>query len=249
MRLSPNDALRLLAIDVETLFTLDADGRIARENDPDHPAPPRLFLAGGSGGVIVRLRRDVSAGIARQVLDLADACRGWPESEEPPAFAAAFIACLGGDRPSEDAVIHVIHQIPPCVVRESSTRFIDSDTPAGDDMIARLTGEGMPAPLRQAGFLSPADFWPPWCVALDGEEVASIAFAARIGEHGAEIGVYTLPECRGRGLAAAVTARWSALPALELRALFYSARTTNRPSRRVIERLGLPRIGASLRIA
>ena len=49
-----------------------------------------------------------------------------------------------------------------------------------------------------------------------------MAFAARLGVSGAELGVYTFPKYRGRGLAAAVTAAWSSMPSLNQHALFYS---------------------------
>ncbi|MGH7925599.1 MAG: GNAT family N-acetyltransferase, partial [Candidatus Binatus sp.] len=108
----------------------------------------------------------------------------------------------------------------------------------------------MPGYMVEAGFKSVADFWEPWCVALDGNdgEIASMAFAARLGDAGAEIGVYTFPKYRGRGLAAAVTASWSSMPSLNRRALFYSTAKSNRSSQQVAARLGLRRIGASIRI-
>ncbi len=77
---------------------------------------------------------------------------------------------------------------------------------------------------------------------------AAVAFAARLGAQGADVGVYTFPAFRGRGLAVAVTTVWSSLPALSDRALFYSTHRTNASSRRVAERLGLRRVGLSLRV-
>ncbi len=106
----------------------------------------------------------------------------------------------------------------------------------------------MPPALHEAGFKSIADLWEPWCVAVEGEEVAAIAFAARLGVIGAEIGVYTFPGFRSRGFAAAVTAEWSSIPSLDGRALFYSTSRSNRSSQRVAARLGLRIIGASVGI-
>jgi predicted GNAT family acetyltransferase len=85
-------------------------------------------------------------------------------------------------------------------------------------------------------------------VALAGDDIAALAFAARLGERGAEIGVVTLPQFRGRGFAAAATAAWSALPMLQDRALFYSTHRDNLSSQRVIARLGLPFLGVSMRL-
>jgi predicted GNAT family acetyltransferase len=107
----------------------------------------------------------------------------------------------------------------------------------------------MPKALVDAGFLSISDLWPPWCVALDAGEIASVAFAARTAERSTAVGVYTFPGFRGRGLAAAVTAKWSSLPSLAGRALFYSTTADNTASRHVIARLRLPAIGVGLRIS
>jgi predicted GNAT family acetyltransferase len=125
---------------------------------------------------------------------------------------------------------------------------VRSDTPAGERLLARLAREGLPKSLIHAGFLGLGDFWWPWCVAMEGHEIAAMAFTPRLGETGAEIGVFTFPAFRSQGFAAAATAGWSSLPSLAGRALIYSTRLTNRSSRRVAERLGLHPIGARVRI-
>jgi hypothetical protein len=57
---------------------------------------------------------------------------------------------------------------------------IASGTVQGDHLLARLAREAMPTALRTLGFTSESDFWPPWCVALQDGEIASIAFASRL---------------------------------------------------------------------
>jgi hypothetical protein len=59
---------------------------------------------------------------------------------------------------------------------------------------------GMPDGLAELGFRSTSDLWRPWCMARVDGDVASIAFAARISEVGAELGVATVKALRGRGL-------------------------------------------------
>src|SRR5260370_2867752 len=115
-------------------------------------------------------------------------------------------------------------------------------------MLARLADGGMPDYMQTAGFKGAGDFWEPWCVALDAGEIASMAFAARLGVSGAELGVYTFPKYRGRGLAAAVTAAWSSLPSLNHHPLFYSTSKSNRAAQRVIPRSSMRLIGTSVRI-
>jgi hypothetical protein len=73
--------------------------------------------------------------------------------------------------------------------------------------------------LLELGFRNVADFWPPWCAAVVDGEIVPIAFAARISEVGAELGVATVKAFRGQGFAAAATAGWSSLSSLQSRAV------------------------------
>jgi hypothetical protein len=125
---------------------------------------------------------------------------------------------------------------------------VASGTPAGNELLARLQSQGMPAGLAGMGFVNTADLWPPWCAALSGGTIVSVAFAARLSPLGAEVGVATAPEARGRGLAAAVTAAWTAHPALAGRARFYTTHTENRSSRGVAERPGLRLLGPAISV-
>jgi len=89
----------------------------------------------------------------------------------------------------------------------------------------------------------------PWCVAVIDEKIAPIAFAARLSDLGAELGLATAKAFRGRGFASAATAGWSRLSALQSRVLFYSTGRNNISSQRVAVHLGLQLRGASLQIS
>jgi RimJ/RimL family protein N-acetyltransferase len=109
---------------------------------------------------------------------------------------------------------------------------------------ARIVRDGMPREMIEAGFVDLSHFWEPWCVALSGEAIAAIAFAARKSLLAADIGVYTIETHRGRGLAAAVAAAWSTrLPRQPV--LFYSTHRDNAASQRVIAKMKLPFVGES----
>ncbi|MGH2458180.1 MAG: GNAT family N-acetyltransferase, partial [Chloroflexota bacterium] len=126
--------------------------------------------------------------------------------------------------------------------------LVCSETPEGDRLLARLAERCMPVALVALGFMGVGDFWAPWCAALRGDEIASVALSARLGPEGAEVGVDTVPAWRGRGYAAAATTGWAGHPSLHGRRLFYSTWRTNLPSRHVAQRLGLRFLGASLAI-
>lgn len=242
-----SEDLRLLHVDVDTMFVMSSSGRIERENDPDCSSGPRLFFAGCPFGNITRVRYDVDDRIARRVLEVAAKEPPWRDPDAMPRCVEKIVELLSVGQPGIPALIY---RLPNGLRHEHPASIVRGDSAAGREMLARLADSGMPDYMVDAGFKDTADFWEPWCVALEGNgsEIASMAFAARLGDAGAEIGVYTFPKYRGRGFAAAVTASWSSLPSLKQRALFYSTDKSNRSSQRVAARLGLRRIGASVRI-
>src|SRR5262249_2090872 len=120
-----------------------------------------------------------------------------------------------------------------------NVRIVRSGTAEGDALYASLASNGVPNGLLEMGFKDEKEFWAPWCVALDGKEIASVAFAARLGKKGAATGVATARDFRGRGLGAAATASWASHPRLAGLTLTYSHNRDNRSSQRVAERLGL----------
>lgn len=237
--------LLALEIDAATMFVLSPDGRIVHENEPGSPAGPRLFVGGCRDGQVVRVRRDVDAATAARIRELVEASPPWFDPDVPHPGLEELTALLAPASVSGA----IIYRLPHGLVFAADAVFVAGGTPEGDRLLARLAEQGTPPLLAEAGFVGVDDFWAPWCVALVEGEIAAMAFAARLGQAGAEIGVYTFAPYRGRGLAAAVTARWSGLPELAGRALFYSTLTTNLSSQRVAARLGLPRLGASFRIA
>ena len=241
----PSDAAQLLQIDAASTFVLTPEGRIACENEPGAPPGPRLFVAGCRGGHVVLARRDVDPAIAARAQALMEAAPPWFEAEMPLPCLDELMALLA---PVQAISRSIIYCLPHSVAFEARADFVCSGTPASDALLARLAEAGMPPHLVAAGFVGLEDFWAPWCVALQDGQIAAMAFAARLGEAGAEIGVYTFRPYRGHGLAAAVTARWAALPALAGRALFYSTLVDNHSSQRVAARLGLQRLGAKVRI-
>jgi hypothetical protein len=244
---STADDLRLLEVDIDTMFVMSATGRIERENDPDSSSGPRVFFSGCPFGNLARVRYDLDDDVTMRILKVAAEEPPWRDPDVIPACAEKIIALLSDGQPA-DVSTALIYQLPNGLRYEHPGAIVRADSDEGRQMLARLADRGMPDYMQTAGFKGAGDFWEPWCVALDGNEIAAMAFAARLGVSGAELGVYTFPNYRGRGLAAAVTAAWSSMPALNQHALFYSTHTSNRSSRHVTARLGLRLIGTSVRI-
>lgn len=239
---------RLLEIQVETLFVTSRSGRIVHCAGPDRAPAPRLHLAIGADGAIVRIRDDIEPSIAHAIEALAAREFSVTQASAMPRFSAEYRQLLGMSEPLTDHHFGVVHQLPRQTSWNGDATIVCHGTRQGDALIAKIARDGMPPDLVEAGFVDLSHFWEPWCVATVDEKIASLAFAVRLGEQGAELGVNTLPAYRRHGLAAAVTAGWSTLAALQRRALFYATHRDNLSSQRVIARLGLPFLGIRLQI-
>jgi hypothetical protein len=240
----PNaDDLQLLRVDLATSFVLNDAGRIVWENEPTPSPAPRLCWLGCPTGHVAAVHADVGDAVAARLRAIIAEAPTWSDPDALPPCLPLLLALLGTERVGRG----VIYALPGGLAHDASVRIVRSETAQGEALMTALARQ-MPPALVEAGFATADDFWAPWCVALEGDQIAATAFAARLGPRGAEIGVYTFPGFRGRGLAAAVTAAWSSHPALIGRALFYSRSADNASSGRVAQRLGLRRIGASLRV-
>jgi Acetyltransferase (GNAT) domain len=82
-----------------------------------------------------------------------------------------------------------------------------------------------------------------WVMAVHEDRVISICHTPVANEGAAEAGVWTHPDFRGHGHAAAATAAWTALMRPTGRLLFYSTSHTNHSSQAVASRLHLRPIG------
>lgn len=225
------------------MFVLRGDGAILHENEPGLPPGPKLCWMEGAGARVVRLRHDITQADTIRLRNIIAAAPRWSDVQVDPARLGEALDILGGEV-SRSLVYRLPGDVPP-----RPGAFVRSGTAQGDALLARIAAEGVPPHLHDAGFVGLEDFWAPWYVALEDGQIAAMAFAARLGPAAAEIGVYTFPAWRGRGLAAAVTAAWSAHPDLAGRDLFYSTHTSNLSSQRVAARLGLSRIAHGLRIS
>ena len=249
--------LRLLRINLATIFAMSSSGRIEWQNDPDRSPAPRLFFAGCPQGNIAHVRDDVEDEVAGQLLAIAAEEPAWSDPWVLPQGIGKLLDVFSNHAPFATGPASriplnvgtgVIYLLPHHLKFQHGANIVHGNSVEGVQMVARFNQRGIPEQMLDAGFRSVADLWEPWCIALEGEEVAAIAFAARLGIVGAEIGVYTFPNFRSRGFAAAVTASWSSMASLDGHALFYSTSRINRSSQRVAARLGLRLMGASLSI-
>lgn len=235
--------LDLLALEGRTLYVLTPAGRIARENDPDRSPGPRFWLAGCASGTVARLHHDLAPGIGAEIEVLAAQEPPFDEPGALPRFTADYERLLPGAGLSRE----LVHELPRDLAVENGAHYITSGSEDGARFITAIARDGMPQNLIDLNMRVLADLWAPWVILMVDGEVASMAFAARLSDEGAELGLATVPKFRGRGYAKRVAAAWSNLPELRSRRLFYGADHDNRASQRVIAQLGLRRIGVGLR--
>ena len=204
---------------------------------------PELVIACARDGARLRIARHLEAEVARAVAAATDGTPPEADLDAPPpqlercrvlleeALGAA-VRLAPGSGPS-----YLIHSE---VTFQPTAELVKSD----DADRAALRGAN-PGNWRADEWLDLLDgHLGAWVMARHGERVISICHTPRSNSIAAEAGVWTHPEFRGQGHAAATTALWAALMRPTGRLLFYSTWRTNRSSQRVAARLGLRRIGS-----
>lgn len=235
-------AWSLINTELRARFCLTPEGRIEREAAPDGSPGPLMFIAGCDSGNLVSFGHELPGAL---VDDLNASAAAEPPLATPSSVPVHIeryldlLAPLGAVKAHPGLSFHLPHRSPA----PTTATLVSSGTVEGARLEADLTRDGMPPDLAEMGFRDVSDLWAPWCLALQDGRIASLAFAARLQPDGAELGLATLPAFRGRGLAAAATAGWSALPDLADRTLFYSTAKSNLASQRVVAKLELRFIG------
>ena len=237
----PSSDLDLLRLEIETLWPRDAHGRISTRRTSPGPAPA-FVLASTTAGLAAAVGRAVPDELAAALAERVQRAAPAEELSSPPPVLddcrRRLEAALGplelrpGSGPSY--LIHEHVDFPASVPLVRS-----GDDGAAVTLAGANPGTWEPDEWRQllAGRLGA------WAMAIQHDQVIAICHTPVSSPHAAEAGVWTRPEFRGRGHAAAVTAAWAALLRSSGRVLFYSAARTNRSSQRVAARLGLRPIG------
>jgi RimJ/RimL family protein N-acetyltransferase len=235
--------LELLEIEIETLWATDPRGRLVLDKKIrgwQGRKAPHLVIAVSDNGQVAAIGSEVPDALA---VELQAAVAEGPPL--PPVTAPASIARC--EQLLKDALGPVELSANPAYVIAADTAFKSTaEIFRSDGNVA----EALRARVPQRAGWSP-DEWQllldgsfgPWAVAIISGQVIAMCHSARLTDRGAEAGVWTDPDFRGQGHAAAVTAAWASLLAPSGRHLFYSTSTDNLSSQRVAARLGLRPIG------
>jgi RimJ/RimL family protein N-acetyltransferase len=218
--------LDYMALQVGTLFVLDARGRLLHSNEPDPPDAPLFFMGRTPTGNIWRFRHDLPDDL---VAELDRLCRAEPlvsEFSQPPACYEALRAVLEEYAPIQaeyrGPCFHFPAELPSTAAAVELTQR--------DVEVLPLDWEGMRRDIAR---------YAPVAAVVEGERAVSICFSSRIGAHACEAGLETNPAYRRRGYGAAATALWARLVRERGRIPLYSTGWDNEASQAVARRLGL----------
>lgn len=230
------DDLELMAAHARALFTHDAHSRLLCVNEPGGGGPaPRLFLGRTGRGNLWRFRADLPG---RLVERLEALCRDEPVSRELPGrprHAATYTRLLEAHAPVRE------------VEAGPAYRFAEYPEPGRPPLTLAEEDAGV---LRGGfeGLVEELPLWRPFLALLEGGRAVSVCRSVRITPEAHEAGVETLPDYRGKGYAADVTAGW----ALRVRSLgavaMYSTSWENAASQAVARKLRLVQYGTDFHV-
>ena len=226
-------ALELMERQVRTLFRHDETGGLAAINEVTTETAPRLFVGRTSEGNIWRVRHDLPSSLVATLNEILVTEPITDDLQEPPVSFQCLLDALTTHSPVER-----IWQGPAWSFPN------EIELPRGIETVIVSDIE-----LLSATFGGTLESWvdchPCLAVVEQGIPVA-VCFCARSSAAASEAGVVTLPACRRRGYATAVTASW-ALAIRELgRIPLYSTSWDNFASQGVARRLGLNLYGVDL---
>ncbi|MGH7925921.1 MAG: hypothetical protein ACREQH_15160, partial [Candidatus Binatus sp.] len=133
-----SEELRLLRVDIDTMFVMSDSQRIVRENDPDRSSGPRVFFAGCLTGNVVCVRHDVDDRIAQRVLDIAAEETPWRDHDLLPACVRKIAELLSGAQRTEA----LIFKLQNGLSYEHPAPIVRGDSAKGRQLLARLVERG-----------------------------------------------------------------------------------------------------------
>ena len=227
--------LKLMEMQVKTLYTHDNKNFIRNINDLDGKSAPRFFYGRTLEGNVVRFRYDLPQDIMKNLTELID---------------GETISC---NLPKTTVLLEKIKEI---LQGHGKIQEIDEGpayiVPKGIKFprdVVRITKENVHILKDSFKYmLSELEYWEPCFVKFVDGKVASICFSSRIANTSHEAGLETMPDFRGRGYALEVVAAWADAIYEMKRIPIYSTSWNNTSSQSVAKKLGCELYGVDLSI-
>ncbi len=203
-------------LQLQTLFVLDARGRIASRREPGSGSGPMFHLIRGTTSLAWAVRADVPHDVATELDALAKSEPVPRDLQEEPVHADRYASLVGGQLFSGPAF-----EFPEKLADPGDLTLVND--------IRQLEGwEADEIPGRS-----------PIIAIVDDGHAVSACCCARQSDVAAEAGVATAADYRGRGYAAKVTAAWALAIRASGRIPLYSTSWDNTASLAVARKLGL----------
>ena len=231
------DDRELLDTHVRALFTHDKRARLLSVNEPwGEAAPaPRLYFGRTCAGNLWRLRADLPEPLAAELEALC--------ADEPSG------AGLSGTPRHADAYARLLGAHGRVRRVEAGPAYRFKDYPEPSRALLHVTEAS--AEVLRGGFeemLGELPFAQPFVAAVEEGRAVSVCRSVRVTAAAHEAGVETLPDFRGRGYAADVTAGWARLVRDAGAAPLYSTSRENTASQSVAKRLRLAQYAADFHV-
>ncbi len=220
--------LELMKIQIKTLFTHTANGRLQEINEPTMPPTPapHFFLGRTRAGNVARFRHDLPGEIVAKLRDLVSVTPISTNLAEDTFDWGVFWDVLRTYVEIRRVWHGPAYHFPAKIKRPADVVPITQEN-------AGLLRYGF------AGMLPQLEGKQPCLAAIENGHAVSICCSVRICSQADEAGVETLTDYRGHGHAPRIVATWAAAVRALGRRPLYSTSWDNSASQRVAEKLGL----------
>ena len=233
--------LELLEIEIETLWVTDRRRRLIKSRGWNGRTAPHLVIAASKHGQTAAIGGELTDGLATELEAAVSDGGPSPDPAIPPASIARCKQLVKDSLGRVELSAGPCYVVPPTTAFESAAEIQRSDGAHTEALCSNSPARANWS-AEEWHLLLDGSFGP-WAVATIGGQVIAMCHSARLADRGAEAGVWTDPDFRGQGHAAAVTVAWASLLASSGRHPFYSTSADNPSSQRVAASLGLHLIG------
>ena len=223
-----------MRLHVETLFPLDATGRMVRVK-PDGGAAPRFFLGRTKEGNECWFRQDLDGELVEKLEALCSEESSSQSITGPPQGRSQFERLLSDYSPIEKRWAGPAYRFPDDISTTAETVLVTEEN--ADLLLPHLED-----------WLGDLLDCQPLVALLQNGRAVSLCATVRTTGRADEAGVDTHPEFRGRGFAGHVVAAWAGTVGRLGRIPLYSTSWENAASQAVARKLGLIQFGADLHI-
>jgi len=218
---------QLMAIEIETLYRCNADGRLHCVNEPGDPPAPRFFLGRTLEGNEWRFHENLPTAIVAQLEPLCQAEPIATDLAQPSRNYTAIKAVLAAQAPIESEYRGPAYWLPAREQPPSNAVLItDANAALLQPLFPWLRN---PDSYRAFG---------PVAVVVEQEQAVTICFCCRMPGQATEAGLETYEAYRGKGYAAAAVALWSTAVRQQGWLPLYSTSWENLASQAVARKLG-----------